>query len=178
MSDTALKDNNLILTIIAKVSDHNDVMSMPQLGVITRAMAEHPEWQYIKDDIELNQLVREAEVMRVKYTSVSSLRWAYEKVLLRFVHLICNERGLLFIYRWDDRNSMLFGMTIEQGRDGLKEVYTIRVVKNHEEVLNHEYHEDLTRNVFDAINIRIRHVDARPTSFGWPEIHFITHPQE
>lgn len=178
MNKIELKHDNVILQIIAQVSDHTNVLAMPQLPAILKAMAQHDEWQYVKDDIELNQLIREAEVVRVTYTSVSSLRWAYEKVLLRFVHLICNQRGLVFIYRWDDNNSLMFGLTIEQGRDGLKEVYALRVVKNHEEVLNHEYHEDLTRNVFDALNIRIRHVDVGPTNFGYPAIHYITHPQE
>ena len=178
MNAIELKNDNVILQIIAQVSDHTNTLSMPQLPAILKAMAQHDEWQYIKDDAELNELISEAEEARAAYTAVCSLRWAYEKVLLRFVHLICHDRGLIFIYRWDDMNSLMIGLTIEQGRDGLKEVYTLRVVKNHEDVLNHEYHEDLTRNVFDAINIRIRHVDTQPTTFGWPEIQFITHPQE
>jgi hypothetical protein len=178
VTDTVLKNNNVILQIIAQVADRSDVMSMPQLPAILKAMADHDEWVYIKEDEELNQLIAEAETTRLNYTAVTDLRWAYEKVLLRYVHLLCNQRGLLLIYRWDDRNSLLFGMTIEQGRTGLKEIYALRTVKNREEILKYEYHEDLTRNVFDAIKVRIRHVDAGISCFGWPEAHFITFPQE
>lgn len=178
MNHIELKNDNVILQTISQVSDHSNTLAMPQLPAILKAMAMHDEWQYIKDDAELNQLILEAEETRIKYTAVCNLRWAYEKVLLRYVHLLCNERGLLLIYRWDDLNSLLIGMTIEQDISEPKEIYAIRVVKNQSEVVNHEYHEDLTRNVFDAINIRIRHVDVRPTHFGWPEIQFITHPKE
>lgn len=178
MTNIELRNDNDLLTIISKVSDHGDVLKMPQLPEILKAMASHEEWEFIKDDAELNQLIREAEETRQNYTSVSSLRWAYEKVLLRHVHLLCNQRGLLLIYRWDDLNSLLIGMTIEQDISEPKEIYAIRVVKNQSEVVNHEYHEDLTRNVFDAICLRIRDVDTRPTCFGWPDIESITHPQE
>lgn len=178
MTNIELRNDNDLLTIISKVSDHGDVLKMPQLPEILKAMASHEEWEFIKDDAELNQLIREAEETRHNYTSVSSLRWAYEKVLLRHVHLLCNQSGLLLIYRWDDLNSLLIGMTIEQDISEPKEIYAIRVVKNQAETLNHEYHEDLTRNVFDAIRLRIRDVDTRPTHFGWPDIESITHPQE
>lgn len=178
MGEIQLVNDNILLKVISRVADHSNVLELPQLPEILKAMSLHSDWQYVKDDAELVQLINEAEEARRNYTSVSSLRWTYEKVLLRYVYLLCQDFGNLLIHRWDDQNCLLVGMTIEQGRDGLKEVYAIRVVKNQYEVRNHEYHEDLTRNVFDAIHMRLRHVDVIPTHFGWPEIQFITHPQE
>ena len=173
-----LTNDNTLLKVIARVSDSSNTLAMPQLPEILKAMAEHSEWQYIKNDVELNQLIKEAEEVRVNYTAVINLRWAYEKVLLRYVQLLLDDRGLMLTYRWDDKNTLLFSMTIEQGREGLVEVYAIRTVKDQQDVVNHEYHEDITRNVFDALSIRIRHVDVGPTHYGYPKVEFITHPTE
>lgn len=164
-----MNDNNLIHTCAA-VGTTSSTLTMPNLTNIKAAMAEHPLWATVITDPELEQLLAEAEEVRRTYTAVSDLRWAYEKVLLRFYYLLCDTHGQTLRYEIPgERGTFQLQKLKGVVEGGSMDVYVIRFTNASGALVNEEYHENITRTLFDAIQWRLRGIDLL-SPWGWPSL--------
>lgn len=154
-----------LMDLISRVGDNVNALNIPKLSeVLAFIETVESKERFINDQGYLEAL-KDA----LSFKNFSSFRWGLERMLLTAIRHIgewCYDT-----IRWEHPAGeyvLLFGMTEAITASGPESLWCIRVVRNHEEVVGHEYHKALTNNVLHAINVRMRYPE-KPTIYGYKD---------
>lgn len=173
MNEQFEKDQALV-DLICRVTDTANGLGCPSLNAVIETINKIDDFHLIVEDQGFREALADAQA----FTSLSSHRWGLERMLLTAVRHIGEKQG--HTLRWEHPRGqyvVLMGVTMVETYNGEEYVWCIRTVKDFFTVEHHEYHENITNNLFHALLWRTRSPN-RPSIYGWADPKLIGKPEE
>lgn len=166
-------NHQALVDLICRVTDTANGLGCPSLNAVIEMINTIDNFHLIVEDPGFREALADAQA----FSSLSSHRWGLERMLLTTVRHIGEQLNLTL--RWEHPRGeyvLLMDTSSVETYNGPANVWCIRAVHNHLDVVAHEYHDSITNNLFHALLWRTR-APTRQSIYGWNDPLQIGQPE-
>lgn len=165
-----------LVDLIIRISDTSNALNTFSVSTLLEVIKEIDDHQKILDDAGFQEALSDARAFK----TMSDYRWGLERMLLTTVRHVVEVLGIKLRWQAPSGQNILLVDTVDVvTHTGPAEVWCIwNIHRDSHNLLKeeeHEYHEDITNNLFHAIYWRSR-MPRNTSRYGWSDPAYINRP--